>query len=188
MSRVGYQPIEVPSNVKLNLNRSDIVVEGPRGKLNWTVPNGIRLNIEGNIVTLERQNNQRQYKSLHGLSRSLIANMVIGVSEGFQKKLRVVGNGYRAEVNRQKELVLNVGYSHPVTYSPPDGIEIAVEPTESIEGHPHIPIVVSGIDKQLVGQVSATIRQVKKPEAYKPSKGIRYDGERVRMKEGKARV
>lgn len=85
MSRVGYQPIEVPSNVKLNLNRSDIVVEGPRGKLNWTVPNGIRLNIEGNIVTLERENNQRQYKSLHGLSRSLIANMVIGVSEGFRR-------------------------------------------------------------------------------------------------------
>ena len=114
--------------------------------------------------------------------------MVIGVSEGFQKKLRVVGNGYRAEVNRQKELVLNVGYSHPVTYSPPDGIEIVVEPPESVEGYPHIPIVVSGIDKQLVGQVSATIRQVKKPEPYKPSKGIRYDGERVRMKEGKARV
>jgi len=188
MSRVGYRPIEVPSNVKLNLNRSDIVVEGPRGKLNWTVPNGIRLNIEGNTVTLERENNQRQYKSLHGLSRTLIANMVIGVTEGFQKKLRVVGNGYRAEVNRQKELVLSVGYSHPVTYSPPDGIEIAVEPPESVEGQPHIPIVVSGIDKQLVGQVSATIRQVKKPEAYKPSKGIRYDGERVRMKEGKARV
>ena len=188
MSRVGYQPIEVPSNVKLNVVESNVEIEGPKGKLSWTLPDGIDLNMEGSVATLKRPSDLRQYKSLHGLSRSLIANMVTGVSAGFQKRLRVVGNGYRAEVNRQKELVLNVGYSHAVTYVPPEGIEIVVEAPENIDGQPHIPIVVSGIDKQLVGQVCATIRQIKKPEDYKPSKGIRYEGERVRMREGKARV
>ena len=112
--------------------------------------------------------------------------MVTGVSEGFEKKLRVVGTGYRAEVNRQKVLVLDVGYSHSVSYSPPAGITLSVEATETVDGQTHTPILVSGIDKQLVGQVAASIRQIKKPEIYKPCKGIRYDGERVRDKEGKA--
>ena len=188
MSRVGYLPIEIPSNVKLSVVDSDVEVEGPKGKLSWTLPDGIRLNLAENVATLERPNDLRQYKSLHGLSRSLVANMVAGVSVGFEKRLRVVGNGYRAEINRQQELVLSVGYSHAVTFNPPEGIEISVEAPENVDGQPHIPIVVSGIDKQLVGEVSATIRQIKKPEDYKPSKGIRYEGERVRMREGKARV
>ena len=144
--------------------------------------------IRDSILTIQRASELKQYKALHGLARSLIANMVTGVSEGFEKKLRVVGTGYRAEVNREKNLVLDVGYSHSVTYAPPEGVTLSVEPTENINGQTHTPVIVSGIDKQLVGQVAASIRQIKKPEIYKPCKGIRYDGERVREKEGKAAI
>ena len=114
--------------------------------------------------------------------------MVQGVAEGYEKRLRVVGTGYRAEINNQAALVLNVGYSHPVIYDPPEGITISVENSENVDGQAHTPVVVSGFDKQLVGQVAATIRQIRKPEVYQPCKGIRYDGERVRMKEGKAKT
>ena len=108
--------------------------------------------------------------------------------KGFEKKLYIVGVGYRAEIDRQNCLVLNVGYSHPVTFTPPDGVTVIVDPSENIDGLPHIPISVKGIDKQMVGQVAASIRQIKKPEVYKPSKGIRYEGEQVRNKEGKTAV
>ena len=114
--------------------------------------------------------------------------MIMGVTEGFEKRLRVVGTGYRAEVDRQNQLVLNVGYSHPVTYTPAEGITLTVDDSETIDGLPHIPITISGIDKQLVGQTAASIRQIKKPEVYQPCKGIRYEGEQVRNKEGKTRV
>lgn len=185
MSRIGQIPIPIPSSVKVAFNDNEVQVEGPKGALNWIVPQGIDANIEENVITITRLNDEKQQKALHGLARSLIANMVTGVSEGFEKKLRVVGTGYRAEVNRQNVLTLDVGYSHSVTFTPPEGITLTVEPPENIDGQAHIPIVVSGIDKQVVGQVAASIRQIKKPETYKPSKGIRYDGERVRDKEGK---
>lgn len=185
MSRIGQKPIPVPDKVQVALNERDIDVEGPKGNLNWQLPLGIQVTLEENVLTVQRTSEQKQYKALHGLARSLIANMVTGVSEGFEKKLRVVGTGYRAEINRQNNLALEVGYSHTVTYSPPEGITLSVESTETIDGQPHTPILVSGIDKQLVGQVAASIRQIKKPEIYKPCKGIRYDGERVRDKEGK---
>ncbi len=185
MSRIGQIPIPIPSSVKVDLNDSGVEVEGPKGKLNWVIPDGIGANIEDNVITLTRQSDRKQQKALHGLARSLIANMVEGVSEGFEKKLRVVGTGYRAEVNRQNVLTLDVGYSHTVTYTPPEGITLTVDQSENIDGQTHIPIVVSGIDKQVVGQVAASIRQIKKPETYKPCKGIRYEGERVRDKEGK---
>jgi large subunit ribosomal protein L6 len=165
-----------------------VQVDGPKGSLNWKLPEGINATLEENILTIQRASELKQYKALHGLARSLIANMVTGVSEGFEKKLRVVGMGYRAEVDREKNLVLDVGYSHSVIYSPPEGVTLSVEPTESINGQAHTPVIVSGIDKQLVGQVAASIRQIKKPEIYKPCKGIRYDGERVREKEGKAAI
>ena len=178
-------PIQVPASVKVGLDRRHIAVEGPKGSLDWIIPDGIKANLTDGLITIERSSNQKLHRSLHGLTRSLIANMVTGVTEGFEKRLRLVGTGYRAEIDRQNRLVLNVGYSHPVTYSPPDGITLRVEPVESVDGQSHIPMVVSGIDKELVGQVAASIRRIKKPEVYEPSKGIRYEGERVRMKEGK---
>ena len=188
MSRIGLQPIPVPDKVQVVLDKSDVQVDGPKGSLNWKLPEGINATLEENVLTVQRTSELKQYKALHGLARSLIANMIAGVSEGFEKKLRVVGMGYRAEVNRDKNLVLDVGYSHSVTYTPPEGVTLSVEATETIDGQTHTPVIVSGIDKQLVGQVAASIRQIKKPEIYKPSKGIRYDGERVRDKEGKAAI
>lgn len=185
MSRIGQIPIEIPSSVKVDLNDSEVQVEGPKGTLNWVIPQGIEAVIEDDNITISRASDHRKQKALHGLTRSLIANMVTGVSEGFEKKLRVVGTGYRAEVKGKNVLTVDVGYSHTVTFTPPEGITLTVEPQENIDGQAHIPIVVSGIDKQVVGQVAASIRQIKKPETYKPSKGIRYEGERVRDKEGK---
>jgi large subunit ribosomal protein L6 len=187
MSRVGQTPINVPENVKVTVDGSEIAVEGPKGKLNQTVPQAIDVNFDDGIITVKRPSDQKHHKSLHGLTRSLIANMIMGVTEGFEKRLRVVGTGYRAEVDRQNQLVLNVGYSHPVTYTPAEGITLTVDDSETIDGLPHIPITISGIDKQLVGQTAASIRQIKKPEVYQPCKGIRYEGERVRNKEGKTR-
>ena len=188
MSRIGQMPIEVPANVTITLDGAEIVVEGPKGKLDWRVPEGSSVKMGGGQIAVERLSDQKIHKSLHGLTRSLIANMVEGVTEGFEKKLRVVGTGYRAEIDSQKSLVLNVGYSHPVTYEPPEGIEINVDSTQNVDGQLHTPVTVSGVDKQLVGQVAASIRQIKKPEVYQPCKGIRYEGERVRMKEGKAKT
>ncbi len=188
MSRIGLKPISVPDKVQIALNKSDVQVEGPKGSLNWQLPDGIDATLEENVLTVQRNSELKQYKALHGLARSLIANMVTGVSEGFEKKLRVVGTGYRAEVNRENNLVLDVGYSHSVTYVPPEGITLSVEDTEMIDGQTHTPVVISGIDKQVVGQVAASIRQIREPDVYKPCKGIRYDGERVRDKEGKAAV
>ncbi len=188
MSRIGQMPIPTDSKVKVALDQNDITVEGPKGTLNWTIPAGIAVNLGDEAITIERLTNQKIHRSLHGLARSLIANMVTGVTEGFEKKLILVGVGYRAEVDRQKRLILNVGYSHPVTYEPPEGITLSVGDSETVGGQPHTPITVSGIDKALVGQVAASIRQIKKPEVYEPSKGLRYEGERVRMKEGKTGV
>ena len=188
MSRIGQMPIRMDAKVKIVLDQKDITVEGPKGSLNWTIPEGITVNLADGFITIERSTNQKTHRALHGLTRSLIANMVTGVTEGFEKRLLLVGIGYRAEVDRQKRLVLNVGYSHPVTYVPPEGITLSVGAPETVGGQPYIPITVNGIDKGLVGQVAASIRKIKKPEVYEPSKGLRYEGERVRMKEGKTGV
>lgn len=185
MSRIGRMPIRVPSNAKVALDQREILVEGPKGHLDWSIPEGIEVNLADGLVTVERLSNQKLHRSLHGLARSLIANMVEGVTEGFEKKLLLVGTGYRAEIDRQNRLVLNVGYSHLVTYPPPEGITLSVGDAETVGGQPHMPITVSGINKELVGRIAASIRQIRKPEVYEPCKGIRYDGERVRMKEGK---
>lgn len=188
MSRIGQMPIQLDSKVKIALGQDDITVEGPKGTLNWRIPAGIAVNLGDELITIERLTDQKTHRSLHGLARTLIANMVAGVTEGFEKKLILVGVGYRAQVDRQNRLVLNVGYSHPVTYEPPEGITLSVGDSENVGGQPHTPITVNGIDKAVVGQVAASIRQIKKPEVYEPSKGLRYEGERVRMKEGKTGV
>jgi len=177
MSRIGKAPITIPSGVEVSVSGSDVTVAGPKGTLEHTLPDNISLSIEDGELNVGRANEQRQTKALHGLSRSLINNMVIGVSQGFRKDLEIIGVGYRAAAQGKDKLELALGFSHPVSVQAPDGIEFEVpEPTK---------IGVIGIDKQVVGQVAAEIRAYRKPEPYK-GKGVRYVGERVIRKAGKA--
>jgi len=176
MSRIGRKPISLPKGVDVSLKEGRIYVKSNKGELSTHMMPGVNVQIEGGIVNVSRENDEKQTRASHGLIRALVANMVIGVSEGFQKTLELVGVGYRAQL-QGKKLVLSIGYSHPVEYEAPDGIEIVVE-------NP-IKIVVKGIDKQVVGQVSAIIRGYRPPEPYH-GKGIRYGGETVVRKAGKA--
>ena len=178
MSRVGKAPIELPSGVEVTVNDTVVSVKGPKGDLSETLDSRITTAVDDGVVTLTRADEERETRALHGLSRALVNNMVIGVFEGYQKELTAVGVGYRAAL-KGKTLELQVGFSHPVTVEAPDGIEFEVpEPTK---------IFVRGIDKQLVGQVAANVRAVRPPEPYK-GKGIRYVDEHVRRKAGKAGV
>jgi large subunit ribosomal protein L6 len=176
VSRIGKQPVEIPSGVEVSVDGSRVTVKGPRGTLEQTFHREIRVVKDDGAVRVERPDDEGFHRALHGLTRTLIANMVEGVTRGFEKRLEIVGVGYRAAL-RGQDLELSVGYSHPVPFPKPDGIEFEVPaPTR---------IVVRGIDKQLVGEVAANIRKVRKPEPYK-GKGIRYEGEYVRKKAGKA--
>ncbi len=178
MSRIGKLPIPVPSGVEVNLDSSVVTVKGPKGTLSHTVaaPITVQKDDEGQIA-VARPDDERQSRSLHGLTRTLIANMVTGVTDGYEKKLEIVGVGYRVLSKGPTQLEFQIGYSHPVVFDAPEGITFTVEgPTR---------FGVSGIDKQLVGEVAANIRKLRKPEPYK-GKGIRYAGEQVRRKVGKA--
>ncbi len=175
MSRIGKQPIPVPSGVNIALDPGRIMVNGPLGELRQELPIRIKVEKQDDVILVTRPTERGDDRALHGLTRTLIANMVEGVTKGFEKKLQIQGVGYRAAL-RGTSLELNVGYSHPVVKDPPLGIEFEVPiPTE---------IVVKGVDKQKVGQVAAEIRKVRPPEPYK-GKGIRYEGEYVRRKVGK---
>jgi large subunit ribosomal protein L6 len=176
MSRIGRRPIEIPPEVEVSLDGSTLSVRGPKGTLRQTLHPDMRIVREDGVIRVERPTDQRLHRSLHGLTRTLIANMVEGVTKGFEKRLEIVGVGYRATL-RDRDLELSVGYSHPVVYRAPEGIEFEVPAPNRI--------TVRGIDKQLVGQVAAEIRRIRKPEPYK-GKGIRYEGEAVRKKAGKA--
>ena len=179
MSRIGRMPIEIPDGVTLTVEDDRIVVKGARGELSQDYRGSfVTINLEDKICTVERKNETKQAKSMHGLYRKLIHNMVVGVSEGFSKVLLVNGVGYRAE-QREDILVLNLGYSNPIEYPVPEGITITVEGNNRI--------VVSGPDRQQVGQVSAEIRSMRPPEPYK-GKGIRYENEYVRRKIGKTGI
>lgn len=175
MSRIGKKPIVIPAGVKVNCAGALVQVEGPRGKLQQEVPPEVTVEVEDGQVLVKRRSDNRIERSMHGLTRTLLANMVEGVSQGFTRELEVVGVGYRAEKSG-KTLNLNVGLSHQVNFAEPDGISISVEKQV---------IRVEGIDKHLVGQTAANIRKVRKPDVYK-GKGIRYVGESVRRKAGKA--
>jgi large subunit ribosomal protein L6 len=176
MSRIGKLPIPVPSGVEVTISGADITVKGPKGTLSHTVVEPIAVSQEDGSLVVTRPNDERIAKERHGLTRTLVANMVKGVSEGYSKTLEIVGTGYRVQA-RGKDLEFALGFSHPVLVSPPDGIEFTVEaPTR---------FVVSGIDKQKVGETAANIRKIRKPEPYK-GKGVRYQGEVVRRKAGKA--
>jgi len=176
MSRIGKAPIPVPSGVEVSINGRQVAVKGPKGALDLEVPGEITVRQDGEEILVERPDDERQNRALHGLTRSLVNNMVVGVSEGFSKELQIIGVGYRA-APKGSDLELQLGFSHPVIVKAPDGIEFDVpEPTR---------IIVSGTNKQVVGQVAADIRSHRKPEPYK-GKGVRYLGEHVPRKAGKA--
>jgi large subunit ribosomal protein L6 len=176
MSRIGRSPIAVPSSVEVTVVERHITVKGPKGELEFDVPGEITVRREGDDLLVERPNDERQNRSMHGLTRSLVNNMVVGVTEGFRKDLDIVGVGYRAVAPNPSKLDLALGFSHPVSVDAPDGISFEVaSPTT---------IAILGIDKELVGQVAANIRAIRKPEPYK-GKGVRYRDEHVARKAGK---
>jgi large subunit ribosomal protein L6 len=175
MSRIGRKPIAIPGGVTVTVDGSTVKVKGPKGELARTFEPSIKVRVENNEVLVERPNDEKRERALHGLTRALIANMVTGVTDGFKKTLEIVGVGYRAE-KKGKNLVVSVGYSHPVNYPEPDGITLTTPAPTTI--------VVEGVDKQKVGQVAAELRDFRPPEPYK-GKGIRYQGEQVRRKAGK---
>ncbi|MDN7247528.1 50S ribosomal protein L6 [Planococcus shenhongbingii] len=176
MSRVGKKPIEVPASVTITVGDNNVVtVKGPKGELTRTFNKDIAITQEENVLTLTRPSDSKEHRTIHGTTRALLANMVHGVSEGFERVLELVGVGYRAQLQGQK-LVLNVGYSHPVEFTPEEGV--------SVEVPANTRVIVRGIDKERVGALASNIRQVRPPEPYK-GKGIRYEGEKVRRKEGK---
>jgi large subunit ribosomal protein L6 len=176
MSRIGKQPVAIPDGVKVEVQDGTVTVIGPGGSLSQRLNEAMRVSVEGAEVRVERPSDERDHRALHGLTRSLIANMVEGVTKGFEKRLEIHGVGYRAAL-KGRDVELQVGFSHPVTFPAPEGIEFEVPQPNRL--------VVKGIDKQLVGEIAARIRRVRKPEPYK-GKGIRYEGEYVRKKAGKA--
>lgn len=175
MSRVGKKPVEIPAGVTVTLNGNTVTVKGPKGELTRTFHADIEIKVEDNIVTVSRPTEGKLHRSLHGTTRAIIANMIEGVSKGFERNLELIGVGYRAQKQGNK-LVLNVGYSHPVEIEPEQGLEIEVPANTKI--------TIKGTDKERVGALAANIRDVRPPEPYK-GKGIRYAGEQVRRKEGK---
>lgn len=176
MSRVGKKPIEVPADVTVTIgDNNEVTVKGPKGELTRKFNKDIAIVLEDNVVTLSRPSESKDHRTIHGTTRALLANMVLGTSKGFERTLELVGVGYRAQLQGQK-LVLNVGYSHPVEFTPEEGL--------SVEVPANTRVIVKGIDKERVGALASNIRQVRPPEPYK-GKGIRYEGEKVRRKEGK---
>ena len=176
MSRIGRMPVSVPSGVTVTIDGREVTVTGPKGTLQHNVAAPIDVSQSDGVLTVTRPNDEGQVRALHGLSRTLIANMITGVTEGYRKTLEIVGVGYRVQA-RGNDLEFSLGFSHPVTVAPPDGISFRVEaPTR---------FVVEGIDKQQVGETAANIRKLRKPDPYK-GKGVRYQGEQVRRKVGKA--
>lgn len=178
MSRIGKKPVEIPSGVKVSLSGSRMIVEGPKGKLEQDLVDGIDLAVEEGLARVSRASDSRAHRSNQGLIRSLLANMIVGVSKGYERRLEISGVGYRAEMNGS-DLTLHLGFSHPVVHKIPLDVEVSVEK--------QIKVIVQGIDRQRVGQVAAIIRSTKSPDPYKV-KGIMYEGERIKKKAGKKAV
>ena len=175
MSRIGKSPIPIPDKVSVSLNGLDVTVKGPKGELSRTLPDGVEIAQDGNTLVVSPSTANRRSRERHGLCRTLVANMVEGVSQGYTRKLEIVGVGYRAAV-QGKKLVVSAGYSHQIEMVPPDGITFAVENNTNV--------FVSGADKELVGNEAAKVRAIRPPEPYK-GKGIKYEGERILRKAGK---
>ncbi len=177
MSRIGRNPITVPASVTVDVSGDTVTVAGPNGTMTRTLPDGISISREGDVLNVERRNDETRYCALHGLTRTLVANMVTGVTTGWTRELEIIGVGYRAAANGPDAIDLALGFSHPVTFNAPAGVTFEVpSPTR---------VIVKGADKEVVGQVAATIRKIRKPEPYK-GKGVRYLGEKVLRKAGKA--
>lgn len=176
MSRVGRMPIDIPAGVSVSLNVPVITVKGPKGELTRTLHQDIKVSVADNVITVERPSDEKNHRALHGLTRALVANMVIGVTEGFKKELEIVGVGYRAQMKGNK-LALTLGFSHPLELEAPEGIKIECPSATSI--------VISGANKEHVGEFAAKVRGYRLPEPYK-GKGIKYVGEHIRRKAGKA--
>jgi large subunit ribosomal protein L6 len=177
VSRIGKQPIVLPDGVTVTIEGTHVKVHGPKGVLERTMPPMVAVELDDRTVMVQRVDDSRQARAMHGLSRTLVNNMVVGVSEGYRKQLEIVGVGYRAQLRSPSEIELALGFSHPVIVKAPDGIGFeAPSPTR---------LIVQGVDKELVGQVAANIRKIRKPEPYK-GKGVRYEGEKVVRKVGKA--
>jgi large subunit ribosomal protein L6 len=177
MSRIGRNPITVPSTVTVDVADSVVTVKGPNGTMHRTLPDGITISREGDVLSVERVNDETMYRALHGLTRTLVSNMVVGVTDGWSKELEIIGVGYRAAAGAPGVLDLALGFSHPVKFTAPEGITFEVPAATRV--------IVKGADKEVVGQVAASIRKLRKPEPYK-GKGVRYLGERVARKAGKA--
>lgn len=177
MSRIGLKPIPLPDRVQVDVRGNHVTVKGPKGELSRSFDPDMRITLEGGVLAVHRPTDQRNHKALHGLTRSLLANMVTGVSEGYARTLEIEGTGYRAEM-QGSNLVLYLGHSHPITVEPPEGLSFEV-PRGGRS------ITIQGIDKEVVGEIAARIRRQRPPEPYK-GKGVRYAGERVRRKAGKA--
>jgi large subunit ribosomal protein L6 len=175
MSRIGKAPIPIPEKVTVELSGLSVTVKGPKCELKRTLPDGVSVSQDGNILQVSPISSARLCRERHGLSRTLLANMIVGVSQGYSRKLEIVGVGYRAQVQGTK-LVVSAGYSHPVEMVPPDGVTFAVENNTTV--------IVSGADKELVGNEAAKVRAIRPPEPYK-GKGIKYEGERILRKVGK---
>jgi large subunit ribosomal protein L6 len=175
MSRIGKKPITLPTGVKYTVQTNTVVVEGPKGKVSALIPQGITLNEKDGVLHVERQNDSQA--ALHGLARALVFNAVEGVTNGWKKDLDVVGIGYRVELKGKNMVVFTLGYSHPIEFPLPTGIEVAIDPKQT-----HV--TVSGIDRQKVGQVAADMRALRKPDPYK-NKGVRYSDEKLKKKVGK---
>ena len=178
MSRVGKQPVPVPDKTKVDIKGNVVTVTGPKGTLTREIHPAISAELKDNEVLVTRGTDQKKHRALHGLTRSLIHNMVVGVTDGFKRELQIIGVGYRAEMRSPKTLIMHLGYSHPIIFGLPEGITVTVQPKENL-------VAVEGTDKEVVGAVAAKIRSFRKPEPYK-GKGIRYVGEHVRSKAGKA--
>ncbi len=175
MSRIGLKPIQIPENVEVEIEGSIVTVKGPKGMLSRTISSGVEIKREENLIRVERVSDENSLKSLHGLARTLLSNMVVGVNQGFEKTLEIVGVGYKA-IKKDNSVEIQIGFSHPVTLEEKDGISYDVPSPNKV--------IVRGIDKELVGQVAAKIRAIRKPEPYK-GKGIKYEGEKIRRKAGK---
>ena len=176
MSRIGKKPIDIPVGVDVKLLDNTIKIKGPKGELQWSLPSGTKASVAENRILVERENDLKKSRALHGLSRNLVANMVTGVTTGYQRVLEIVGVGYRAQVQGSK-IVLSLGFSHPVEFNLPDGITAAVDQKQT-------QITLTGIDKQKIGQIAANLKTLRKTDIYK-GKGIRHAGQRLKLKVGK---
>lgn len=177
MSRIGKKPIEIPDNVAVAISGGTIQVKGPKGELSWTCPDAMKVSLNDNVVSVERSGDTKSERALHGLTRSIITNMVTGVSQGYRKVLDIVGIGYKAQVSGDK-IMLSLGYSHPIEFQLPQGITATSDQKQ-------VQITLTGVDKQQLGQVAASLTALRSPDAYK-GKGVRYSGQRLKLKVGKA--